>query len=371
MLKRTFRILTFVLAFGAATTGYAQSFLNGSFEINTATACDFNMANAAFTSAMSNCVGYGVANQLDIMQGSCTFGVPQNGSWMVSLATNAGNTDAFTTMLSAPLVAGTTYTMRFYDKGDPTYPPGVPIQIGISTTAGTGGTIVYTAPTPLSGTWSLRSFSFVAPNSGQYVSVSTTGAPLWTFVDNFCLNCPTVLPVELTTFTGECRGNVVVLNWSTVTEKNNDYFSIERSENGIDFIQLGTVKGSGKSDSRVDYTFTDKNQLRKQAYYRLKQTDFNQDMAYSRLIAVDFCRPASDLSFEAFPNPADAALHLAVKNYDESTLVKITDRVGKTIYEGRIEAEDHVIDVAGFSPGFYFIQLLSGNQTLYGKFIKN
>ena len=172
-----------LLIFGQSS--FSQSFLNGSFEINTAITCDYNMSNAAFTSKMANSTGYGPAAQLDIFQGSCGFGTAQNGSWMVALASSSGSTDAFTTMLNAPLIAGNTYTIQFYDKGDPTYPPGIPIQIGLSTVAGAIGTLIYTGPVPISGVWSARVFSFVAPNSGQHISVSTTGGLRWTHVDNF------------------------------------------------------------------------------------------------------------------------------------------------------------------------------------------
>src|SRR3954465_14310986 len=109
MFKEINKTFLFVLIVCSAKHSTAQVFLNGSFENNTSSACNYNMSNATFTSLMANSTGYGVQSQLDIMSNSCPYGVPQSGLWMVSLATNAGTTDAFTTMLSAPLVAGTTY----------------------------------------------------------------------------------------------------------------------------------------------------------------------------------------------------------------------------------------------------------------------
>ncbi len=371
MIKKFGSILSFVICLITSSPIYAQVFLNGSFEINTAVACDYNMANATFTSKMSNSTGYGVSAQLDIMNGSCGFGTPQAGSWMVSLATNAGNSDAFTTMLSSPLVALNTYTMTFYDRGDPNYPPGVPIRIGISTVAGAVGTIVYTGPVPLNGPWSARSFTFSAPNNGQHVSVSTTGAPLWTFVDNFCLGCPLILPIELYKFTGECKNDEVVLDWATFTEKNNDYFSIERSEDGRNFIQLGIVKGSGNSNKKMSYSFIDQKQSVNQAYYRIKQTDLDGSMSYSELIAVEFCKTRGELAYEIFPHPVNDNLNISIRNYSKNTSLKIMDQFGKTVCEKQIEKIENVFSISDLSSGIYFIQITSEQKTITGKFVKN
>ena len=181
-MNKLYKVLFFLIF---VKVSFSQSFLNGSFEINTAATCDYNQSNAGFTAKLANSTGYGLGSELDIFQSSCGYGTAQNGNWMVGLAAPSGNTDAFTTMLNAPLMAGNTYTIQFYDKGDPTYPPGTPIKIGLSTVAGAAGTLIYTGPVPLSGIWSARVFSFVAPNNGQHISISTSGVPRWTHVDNF------------------------------------------------------------------------------------------------------------------------------------------------------------------------------------------
>ncbi|HET6991547.1 MAG TPA: hypothetical protein VFJ43_09500, partial [Bacteroidia bacterium] len=212
-----------------AEQGNAQTFLNGDFEINTAAPCDYNLVNATFTAEMANAVAYGGGNELDIMQTSCPYGPSESGTWFVGVAAPGGITDAFTMKLSAPLTAGTTYTMSFWDKGDVTYTPGMPVIIGVSTVAGAAGTVVYTGPTPTTGVWNKRCFSFVAPNSGQYISVSTAGPTRWTHVDNFVMGGGCVLPIELAGFTAQCNDNKVVLNWTTNSENNNNFFSIERT----------------------------------------------------------------------------------------------------------------------------------------------
>lgn len=204
--------ITVFLTWANSVSG--QSFLNGSFENNTAGPCTFNMTNATFNSLMANATAYGGGNELDIFNGTCAFGTAQHGNWMVGVASPGGVTDAFTMMLNAPLVAGTTYTIQFYDKADPAYLPGVPISIGLSTTPGSIGVNIYNGPIPTANVWSARTFSFVAPNNGQHISVSTTAVTRWTHVDNFTFLGCSVPVLSVTPSSTICAGSAVTLTVS-------------------------------------------------------------------------------------------------------------------------------------------------------------
>ena len=372
MSQKIIRAFIFISMLCIGKNSFAQAFLNGDFEINTAAACDYNMINASFTAKMSNAVAYGVGNELDIMQTSCPYGPSQNGTWFAALAFPSGS-DAFTMKLSAPLAMGSTYLMRFYDKGDVVCcAPGMPVVIGISTVAGAGGTVVYTGPTPTGGVWNLRCFSFVAPNAGQYVSVSTAGPTRWSHVDNFAIvaTCA-VLPIELKEFTAACLNNTTVLNWTTASEKNNNYFSVERTVNGNDFIEIGIVKSSGNSNTNSRYTFTDNSPIKGLAYYRLKQVDKNNETNYSPLASPEPCDAKQELEYEIFPNPATTELNINLKNCSGNCRLLITTPMGKTIYNCSIENSRNTINVSDFIPGFYMIQIITDEKTISRKFIKN
>jgi hypothetical protein len=148
------------------------------------------MLNASWDTLMADSKAFGPGTELDIINSSCTYGPAQSGNWYAGVAAPSGNTDAFTMTLTVPLVSGMHYSMRFYDKADSTYSPGVPVVIGVSTVHDSIGTIIYTGPTPAVAVWNLRSFAFTAPCNGQYISVSTTGVPRWSHVDNFLMLYP-------------------------------------------------------------------------------------------------------------------------------------------------------------------------------------
>ena len=122
--------------------------------------------------------------------------------------------------------------------------------------------------------------------------------PDWRDVDNII-----TLPITLLSFDAEKQVNSVLLNWVTVSEINNDYFTIEKSTNGIDFISVGTVKGSGNSTEKNEYSLVDAKPYNGVSYYRLKQTDYNGSFTYSDIRVVEFKGKSSSDS-KIYPNPS-------------------------------------------------------------------
>jgi len=96
------------------------------------------------------------------------------------------------------------------------------------------------------------------------------------------------LPVELSSFVSKCSNGKVVLQWETSSELNNDYFIIERSEDGYDFYQVGVVDGAGNSTTTINYSWTDENSS-VGSYYRLTQVDFDGSTTQSDVLFEGGC----------------------------------------------------------------------------------
>ncbi|SFB78732.1 hypothetical protein SAMN05421780_101480 [Flexibacter flexilis DSM 6793] len=94
------------------------------------------------------------------------------------------------------------------------------------------------------------------------------------------------LPVSLLYFKAQTQKNQTQLVWATASEQNNDYFSIEKSENGKDFTAIGTVHGAGNSQKMLNYQYTDHTPLYQKTYYRLKQVDFDGASKYSPIAVI-------------------------------------------------------------------------------------
>jgi hypothetical protein len=113
------------------------------------------------------------------------------------------------------------------------------------------------------------------------------------------------LPIELINFEAKADNDNVALSWTTATEINNDYFTIEKSNNGITFSNVMEVTGAGNSNTILHYDAIDAIPYSGYSYYRLKQTDFDGQFTYSNLVAVNFKGEATDV-ISLYPNPKSA-----------------------------------------------------------------
>lgn len=95
------------------------------------------------------------------------------------------------------------------------------------------------------------------------------------------------LPIDLVSFTGKKDGNNNALKWTTASELNNDFFTVEKTLGGEIFEIIGTENGAGNSNQYVDYSLVDYNVREVINYYRLKQTDFDGKYDFSEIIAID------------------------------------------------------------------------------------
>lgn len=181
------------------TISWGQTFLNGDFENHTATSDQINLTNPDYNSMMANSVAYGTYGDMDIISSASYGGLAQNGTWYVGFT--GGLTDAITMELSSPLIAGTTYTLSYWDRAWDSFTAD-PVRLGVSTTPGVTGTTFFTGPVASSNVWTQRTVTFVAPATGLYISVYTTtgSTSTWTQIDNFAFTVPTGTP-PITDFT--------------------------------------------------------------------------------------------------------------------------------------------------------------------------
>jgi hypothetical protein len=190
-----------------------------------------------------------------------------------------------------------------------------------------------------------------------------------TNVPRITCNCEIIstLPIKLLSFTGVCYNQSIILKWSTATETNNDYFSIEQSIDGINWRIVTKVDGAGNSSSLKNYSVIDIEPFNDISYYRLKQTDFNGVFKYSAIIAIENCR--EDISELAiYPNPANKTLNLFYGG-DENKIIStsIYNKLGEIVhysefYQSKIVFENKL-------NGIYFLHLNLASKNIIKKFI--
>lgn len=119
------------------------------------------------------------------------------------------------------------------------------------------------------------------------------------------------LPVSLTAFVARAAGPDAQLSWTTASEKNNDYFAVERSADGVTFSQVGSVHGHGTAFTTSTYAYTDAGIAQRATgtvYYRLRQVNFDGTAAYSpvQVLVLGEARDTA-ATLNLYPNPAGAS----------------------------------------------------------------
>lgn len=188
MKKKTYLFLIFCMIL---TNSKAQSFINGSFENTTSSGCDYNNNASDFNAVMTNINAIPQTEQIDIQRDGCFISNIPDGDITIGLSM----TDAIAIELSSPLISGNTYDISFDAYSNTGFESSIAnVQIGVSTLANSIGSIIYTTSITTQDVWNEFIIEdFVAPNNGNYITVSLTNLNSgWTQIDDFNITTNTL-----------------------------------------------------------------------------------------------------------------------------------------------------------------------------------
>ena len=172
------------------------------------------------------------------------------------------------------------------------------------------------------------------------------------------------LPIELLYFEANAKNEKVFLNWQTATEINNDYFVLERSVSGTEWISLGKVKGSGNSNSFKSYKYIDDKPIFGTSYYRLKQVDFDGASSFSEVEPVNLRK---NMEVKTYPNPFYDNLNFDIyANEIGEISVEVYNLLGSIVETRRIFLEEGnntiQTNFGGLRQGTYIVKLSNGSK---------
>jgi hypothetical protein len=268
-----------------------------------------------------------------------------NSSWVVSTA------NGFTS-------SGSNISMRFGGTG---FSPFLLVDLNISLATNTVGNFV-------------AATSNNAPLEVNRNGLSTSNLSN-TFYIGTVSNGTSPLPIELLYFDANCADRKVIITWATASENNNDFFTLERTQDGIIFQEIGTFQGAGNSSQTINYSYTDPDPLQGVNYYRLKQTDFNGMEEYFDVVSVD-CFGNTFPYMTIYPNPAagNITIELNTEVQDNESYIAFYDLGGKLIKKVKCEKQVNQlmhIDVNELESGCYIVRLFNHNDfSQNARFIK-
>lgn len=194
---------------------------------------------------------------------------------------------------------------------------------------------------------------------------TATNPRCYYYIDNVSVQKSASLPIQLTGFTAKITDGKVKLDWKTASESNNCRFEIERSEDGVQFHTLGTRAGAVNSSIMRNYDFTDPSPVAGRNYYRIKQVDCDGKNSYSKTLTVNFAASG----FSVYPNPVLNQLTID-RNTAAPAQAIVYDLTGKELKSYPVKNARETLHVNNLLPGTYIIKIVTAQESVSQKFIK-
>jgi len=167
-----------------------------------------------------------------------------------------------------------------------------------------------------------------------------------------------ILPVEILSFTAECKSNGNIdFNWSTASETNNDFFTIQNSSDGVNWTDIAKIKGSGSTSSKTEYNHIDRDAYSEEInYFRLKQTDYDGTVKTLSTVSLINCNKSSKVS--VVPNPNSGDFKIITKETGIIETIQIFNITGRLSAQIDNSSKSNQFNFSLKEKGSYFMQVI-------------
>ncbi len=211
----------------------------------------------------------------------------------------------------------------------------------------------------------------IANQTGSITTIVVNNANVYN--QNFGI-LDVTLPVKLALFNATKNESTVLLEWTTSSELNNYGFTIQRSEDGYKWNDLGFVNSKSKngiSNYNIEYDYTDYSPIAGKNMYRLLQSDFDGAYEYSQVKLIVFESAELDIPIKIYPNPVNSIMNINGLNGGET--ISITDILGKAVYNQAINSNANtlIVNLENLQSGLYHLNIIQKNGRInYFKILK-
>ncbi len=338
--------------------------------ISAAVASEFSSTPLNIGTGMSMTSNYSVEVYTSVM-GLYNANVPTNGTYYMANLTITFNVPITNPVLHIVGIGGFSGALGFTTDLTLTTPGLTMTELSGSkelSVAGGGTQIVNTAASPTATTGAGAASGSVVVNGGSVTSLTFElyvrgdgKTPVWATANEHvgdawligvsAENTLIELPVDITSFTAQPQGHTVDLQWTTATEQNSRYFSVERSQDGLNWSPIGQVTAAGNSQELLQYNYVDQKPMTGTNYYRLQEVADDGSSIYSPIRNVDFTGAVTAISW--YPNPTHDRLTLtSSSNLQSITLTTLDGRILQTV-EGFASGQS--LDLSRYPFGIYFL----------------
>jgi len=223
-----------------------------------------------------------------------------------------------------------------------------PLIVEISNDGGSTFTASFTSPTPtdanyLPALWTLPIFG---PN--VVLRFNRTASPSGKRLRDVVVVDNNPLPVTLTTFNAKPTASGAMLEWTTASEENNDYFAVEMSRDAASFSESAQVKGNGTTESLANYSYEFSNLAAGTYYFRLRQVDYDGQFSFSDVVSLE----VAGRDFKMFTSVVHETLQI---DAEDPRPVRVLNMAGAVVAEFDLKAGRNNLNVSNLVGGMYIL----------------
>ena len=279
--------------------------------------------------------------------------------------------------LSSPLIVGETYNVEFYVSfGERCTQATNNIGAHFSTTyISQANCFVLNYPPQINETavvtnstgWQLISGTFVATQAAQYMTIgnffsnaaTTTqanGGPSSNsryFIDDVSVERVIILGVDFLAFEAHTVDKTVHLNWEVEGQEHTEYFTLERSKDGLLWTPIAEVN----KHEFNQYSYIDEDPFSGISYYRIKENSFSGEFTYSEIKSVELTLPNDYVN--VYPNPTSGVLNVEMSDPADAKVI-LVDNLGRDItIPAQWSKGGAILDLSNLPYGTYYLRIYS------------
>lgn len=184
-----------------------------------------------------------------------------------------------------------------------------------------------------------------------------------------------ILPVELVNFRATATESGNLLQWQTASERDNDFFQVQRSGDAQNWESIAELPGNGTSNQIISYQYLDSNPQPGRNFYRLKQVDFDGAFEFSYIISVITGQLPQFQIQKVFPNPSKETFQVSyITNNDAPIFYQLIDELGRSVTAGTLNnqfgSNTLNLEFTNIPAGIYLLWLENKNLALSTKLLK-
>ena len=169
------------------------------------------------------------------------------------------------------------------------------------------------------------------------------------------------LGVQFSSFLAVSKGCSNDISWSTAIEKGNDYFDVERSNDGKNFLSIARIPTKGNKNLMQNYSFVDDSPIKGTNYYRIRQTDLDKKTSFTTVRKVETNCTMADISI--YPNPTYNVVY--VKGLAVGQTVELYNALGQLVQKVDVKSETEVVNISKYTDGVYSIRVVKDNASIF------